>query len=1027
MPLLMSELGQVIADLGKINQKSAALLLEELESIACPDAVKLQWASQCLNIADSGWHAWKSVDVFIVIGAALCHQRGSDELLRIGDYACQLNGYSFEPCRRYFLGIETLLGSDASPRSWQNLNYIEETGSAIHEKYQHASNLISDYFAAAFDILFRFSAQEIEAWSQLASRILLHDRGELLRFINLVGLPITWSKVMDLQDASPRAFDQLLVTYSELEAKYGQNFIEDIQPMLVAWAKNSRPIGPFLDELVAIQGRTSAELWGLLSLLPESTDIGLTTSMIRNCHALPLNNKKLVHAWFSAGIQVANGNYEAGLAFFELDSSSSIQLLEKLKGQVSFADCKRVLQLYAEAISGRKVRVASFEELDLSLKDQASTQPGADDVRVNRAARSEASEDYRELPIADGLSIVLPDCISLYETVEENFRLYKVSLLHQLGYFEFDTFDQIASIEEHICTYDDQILARALFQILEDARIDWRLERKFRGAAGDIKLQKKYALIKRQDDPIMPRAQLLEVLVRASLGGSSENFPAEPLRETAKLLRMLIAKLDSDISGPKHTLEVLDDCYGLICVDDNKTSVDGFTSEEATFLASELPAPVVFHGEMDTKQIAENMEMLEMEEAQAELDDDMMSLSFPVDPDDLDIEELKKGDVSDAMGMLVTDLDAGLVDIDQAGEKDERKSMAENKLAAGKISRRIKEEYRFLYDEWDHIIDDYRHRWCTLYESRDLIEEADYVQDTLTEHGDILRRVRKQLNKLKPELLRKVKGVPDGDEMDLERTIEAVVDRKMGFSPSENIYIQRQRKDRDVSALFLLDMSASTDDLIPDPDAEPQFTAEDYEDEDFLTTFFARHGDMQQSRQVRGKRIIDLEKESVILMAEALEELGDSYSICGFSGYGKDRIDYFLCKDFKDPYDIRAKGRIGGLEPARSTRMGPAIRHATKSLVKTESRIKAMFILSDGYPQDFDYGKDRSSKEYGVKDTMKALAEARQQGVQTFCLTVDPSGHDYLREMCPDKQYMVIQDITQLPDELSKVYRSLTG
>jgi nitric oxide reductase NorD protein len=42
-------------------------------------------------------------------------------------------------------------------------------------------------------------------------------------------------------------------------------------------------------------------------------------------------------------------------------------------------------------------------------------------------------------------------------------------------------------------------------------------------------------------------------------------------------------------------------------------------------------------------------------------------------------------------------------------------------------------------------------------------------------------------------------------------------------------------------------------------------------------------------------------------------------------------------------------------------------------------------------------------------------------------LTVDPSGHDYLRQMCPDRQYMVIQDVTQLPNELSKVYRSLTG
>ena len=78
-------------------------------------------------------------------------------------------------------------------------------------------------------------------------------------------------------------------------------------------------------------------------------------------------------------------------------------------------------------------------------------------------------------------------------------------------------------------------------------------------------------------------------------------------------------------------------------------------------------------------------------------------------------------------------------------------------------------------------------------------------------------------------------------------------------------------------------------------------------------------------------------------------------------------------------------------------------------LAETESRIKALIIISDGYPQDFDYGQDRNSKDYGIKDTTKAL---KPEGCSSFCLTVDPSGHDYLREMCPDQSYMVMQDIT---------------
>jgi len=61
-----------------------------------------------------------------------------------------------------------------------------------------------------------------------------------------------------------------------------------------------------------------------------------------------------------------------------------------------------------------------------------------------------------------------------------------------------------------------------------------------------------------------------------------------------------------------------------------------------------------------------------------------------------------------------------------------------------------------------------------------------------------------------------------------------------------------------------------------------------------------------------------------------------------------------------------------------------------------------------------------------VQDTMMALHEARLKGIQTFCLTVDPAGHDYLREMCPDANYLVIEDIASLPNALPKIYRGLT-
>ncbi len=169
-----------------------------------------------------------------------------------------------------------------------------------------------------------------------------------------------------------------------------------------------------------------------------------------------------------------------------------------------------------------------------------------------------------------------------------------------------------------------------------------------------------------------------------------------------------------------------------------------------------------------------------------------------------------------------------------------------------------------------------------------------------------------------------------------------------------------------------------------------------------------------------------MEKEALVLMAEALEGLGDAYAVYGFSGYGRDQVDCFVVKTFAERYDARIQGKIAAIKPHRSTRMGPAIRHAMTKLEQQDARLKLLLLLSDGYPQDYDYGKDRKSKDYGIQDTAMALQETRLKGIQTFCITVDPAGHDYLRAMCPDQQYLVLEDMASLPKELPKVYRSLT-
>jgi len=88
--------------------------------------------------------------------------------------------------------------------------------------------------------------------------------------------------------------------------------------------------------------------------------------------------------------------------------------------------------------------------------------------------------------------------------------------------------------------------------------------------------------------------------------------------------------------------------------------------------------------------------------------------------------------------------------------------------------------------------------------------------------------------------------------------------------------------------------------------------------------------------------------------------------------------------------------------------------------------LKVMMIISDGFPQDCDYGPERGNHEYGLRDTAKALQEAERAGIHTFCITVDRSGHDYLRRMCPEDRYLVIEETAELPEALRKAYRQLT-
>ena len=351
---------------------------------------------------------------------------------------------------------------------------------------------------------------------------------------------------------------------------------------------------------------------------------------------------------------------------------------------------------------------------------------------------------------------------------------------------------------------------------------------------------------------------------------------------------------------------------------------------------------------------------------------------------------------------------------DQLGELGNLPSAGRLMLGRGR------QDSYYAYDEWDYVMADYRRNWCRLREIQLDGDNGDFFANTLARYSDVLPQVRRHFQRIRPASYRMVRGLEDGDEIDFDRTIESRVARRMGEVPDNRVYRARKKEARDVATLFLLDMSASTDEPIHREMRKSTDDGVAADNDDWMKAWQRRPNTPQRPR-----RIIDVNKEALVIMAQSLEEIGDAYAIMGFSGHGRDNVEFYVIKEFDQELSDDVKARVGAVEPKRSTRMGAAIRHVREKFKDVSSRAKHVILLSDGFPQDFDYGHDRRSNAYGIQDTMVALKELEMAGVLPFCITVDRTGHDYLRQMCAPSRYLVIDDITSLPRQLPKIYEQV--
>jgi nitric oxide reductase activation protein len=290
------------------------------------------------------------------------------------------------------------------------------------------------------------------------------------------------------------------------------------------------------------------------------------------------------------------------------------------------------------------------------------------------------------------------------------------------------------------------------------------------------------------------------------------------------------------------------------------------------------------------------------------------------------------------------------------------------------------------YPEWDYRLQDHRVNWCRVVERAADRGSDECVSSTLGAQRSSVRSLRRFFESLRPPAFRRVAGQPDGEDLDVDAVVRRAADQKAGFEGGDRIYIRLEKKQRDVAVVFLVDVSGST------------------------------------GRQLDGgRRVIDVEKESLVLLCEALDAVGDQYALYAYSGEGRGSVEIQAIKEFDDPLGAATAQRLGGLAPRQQNRDGAAIRHAVHKLKQRSAKTRLLILLSDGRPLDGDY-KD----EYALEDTKAALQEAKRGGIHPFCVTIDREADRYLRRMYGDVGYTVIERVESLPSKLPRLYQRLT-
>jgi nitric oxide reductase NorD protein len=295
----------------------------------------------------------------------------------------------------------------------------------------------------------------------------------------------------------------------------------------------------------------------------------------------------------------------------------------------------------------------------------------------------------------------------------------------------------------------------------------------------------------------------------------------------------------------------------------------------------------------------------------------------------------------------------------------------------------------FHYQEWDYQVQLYRPDWATVYERRASKGDAGEIERILADYKPVAHKIRHIIDRLAPQGVQRVRNLEDGDEIDINAAVDAMIAIRMGQQPDTRITMRNVIKNRDLAVVVLLDLSESTNETIDGSE----------------------------------KTVLDLTREAATLVCTAISGIGDPFAVHGFASEGRHDVHYYRFKDFKQKFDHEVKARLDGMKGGLSTRMGAAMRHAGQQLLSQQERRKLLLLVTDGEPADID----ERDPQHLRHDTRKAVEELYSKGVLTYCLTLDPNADSYVKRIFGTNNYTIVDHVDRLPEKLPTLFASLTS